>query len=244
MSTRDARPIGVALLRTLVALVCAATWVWADGTWKTPTGRTERAAKARAQQITERVKQGHVDLIFVGDSITQGWERDGKEVWEKHYGARNAVNVGIDGDRTEHVLWRLDHGNVDGIHPKLAVVMIGANNCKLRYADQIAEGMVAVVNKLREKLPETKILLLGILPTGESPNETRDRLARASELAAKVADGKNVFYLDFGKQYLAADGTLPKSLMPDGVHPNEQGYRIWAEAMEPTVVKLMGEAPK
>lgn len=122
----------------------------------------------RHESFNERAKQGDVDLVFIGDSITQGWEGAGKEAWKKHYGNRKAMNLGIGGDRTQHVLWRLDNGNIDGIKPKLAVVMIGTNNSNGNdyTADQIAEGVTAIVNKLRDKLPETKILLLAVFPRG------------------------------------------------------------------------------
>ena len=109
----------------------------------------------RHDSFNERVKQGNVDLVFIGDSITQGWENAGKNVWAEFYGKRNAVNLGIGGDRTQHVLWRLDHGNIDNIKPKLAVLMIGTNNSSTNTSEQIAAGVKAIVEKLRTKLPET-----------------------------------------------------------------------------------------
>ena len=122
----------------------------------------------RHHRFNERVTQGDVDLIFIGDSITHGWEGKGAAVWERFYGHRNAVNLGISGDRTQHVIWRLDHGNVDGIRPKVAVVMIGTNNSgKRNTAAEIVDGVTAVVAKLREKLPRTKIVVLDIFPRGE-----------------------------------------------------------------------------
>lgn len=195
----------------------------------------------RHQGFNERVKQGNADLLFIGDSITHGWEGEGKAIWDAYYGDRNAVNLGIGGDQTQHVLWRLDHGNIDGISPKLAVLMIGTNNFKSNTAEEIAEGITAIVAKLRTKLPNTKVLILAIFPREEKPGETRDKLAQASAIASKAADGENVFYLDIGKAFLDEDGTLPKSVMPDFLHPNAEGYRLWAEAIEPVVARLMGE---
>ena len=128
--------------------------------------------------MNARVKQGNVDLIFIGDSITHGWEEAGKDVWQKFYGKRNAVNLGIGGDQTQHVLWRLDHGNIDGISPKLAVIMIGTNNAGSgQQPEQIAEGIKAIVEQLRAKLPETKILLLAIFPRGA---DNKIRFARST----------------------------------------------------------------
>ena len=118
----------------------------------------------RHESFNERVKKGNVDLLLIGDSITQGWESSGKAAWEKYYTPRNAVNLGIGGDRTQHVLWRLDNGNVEGISPKAAVLMIGTNNSGTNSPAQIAEGVEAVVKKLRTKLPKTKILVLAIFP--------------------------------------------------------------------------------
>jgi beta-glucosidase len=194
------------------------------------------------EAINKRVGEGNVDLIFVGDSITARWAGEGKDVWNKYYAKRNAANLGIGGDKTQHVLWRLEHGNVDGISPKLAVVMIGTNNSKNDTAEDIAAGIKAIVEKLEEKLPHTKVLLLAIFPRNEKPGAPqRETNAKASKLASSLADDKKVFYLDIGDRFLAADGTLSRDIMPDSLHPNAKGYEIWAEAIEPTVAKLMGE---
>ncbi len=200
------------------------------------------------EKINARVKQGHVDLIFIGDSITHFWtsegywKNDGTEVWNKFYGKRNAVNMGVRGDWTQHVLWRLDHGNIDGIAPKLAVLMIGTNPIGTDLPEDIAEGVKAIVEKLRAKLPQTKVLLLGLLPRGETQEDRfRQLTAKTNEIISKLADGKTVFYLDIGPKFLNADGTLDKEILPDLVHPNAKGYEIWAAAIEPTVAKLMGE---
>jgi beta-glucosidase len=222
----------------------------------------------RHEKINERAKQGDVDLVFIGDSITDGWQsggaRGGKEVWEKYYGNRKAMNAGIGGDRTQHVLWRLENGNIDGLHPKLAVIMIGTNNSNGHdnTAEEIAEGIKAIVAKVREKLPKTKILLLAVFPRGEVPKITddmsdedrakaekkrdttlaqREKNAKASQLASQVADDKMVFYMDIGPKFLDADGMLTKDIMPDYLHPNAKGYEIWAAAIEPKVAELMGE---
>ncbi|MEX2176301.1 MAG: platelet-activating factor acetylhydrolase IB subunit [Pirellulaceae bacterium] len=194
----------------------------------------------RHESFNERVKKGNVDLIFIGDSITQGWEGGGEKVWEEFYGERNAVNLGIGGDRTQHVLWRLDNGNIEGIKPKLAVLMIGTNNSSSNTSEQIAAGITAIVEKLRTKLPETKVLILGVFPRGENKdNANRKVNAGANEIVKKLADDKHVFYLDIGGKFLAEDGTLSREIMPDLLHLNEKSYRIWAESIEPQVKKLM-----
>jgi lysophospholipase L1-like esterase len=196
----------------------------------------------RHDTINAHVKPGDAQLLMIGDSITQGWEGNGREVWQKYYGNRHAVNLGIGGDRTQHVLWRLDHGNIDGIHPKLAVLMIGTNNSGRNTPEQIAAGVRAIVEKLRTSLPTTKVLVLAIFPRGK---DEQDRLRKVNEAAneqiAKLADGQNVFYLDIGKKFLNEDGTLSREIMPDLLHLSPRGYEIWASSIEPTVVRLMAE---
>ncbi|MFA6177256.1 MAG: GDSL-type esterase/lipase family protein [Phycisphaerae bacterium] len=181
---------------------------------------------------------------MIGDSITHGWEGSGKQMWDKYYAPRNAVNMGYGGDQTQHVIWRLQNGEIENIKPKLAVLMIGTNNSNGEEytAEQIADGISAIVCQLRTKLPETKVLILAIFPLGESkisPQITKNH--NASKLASKIADNKTIFYLDINKKFLNKKGVLTKEIMPDLLHPNEKGYQIWAEAVEPTIAKLMGE---
>jgi lysophospholipase L1-like esterase len=208
----------------------------------------------RQASFNERVKQGaekgDIGMLFIGDSITQGWEGEGKGVWAEFYAKRNAVNLGIGGDRTQHVIWRLRNGNLAGLAkpkagaaPKVAVVMIGTNNSNGsdNSAEEIAEGVQTIIAELRTGVPETKVLLLGIFPRGEKPNPQREKLAAVNERIAKLDDGKNVFYMDIGKVFLAEDGTLPKDIMPDFLHLSAKGYRLWAEAIEAKVKDLLGE---
>ena len=182
-------------------------------------------------------------VIFIGDSITQGWEGDGKDVWARHYQKRNALNLGIGGDRTQHVLWRLDHGNIDGLKPKAAVVMIGTNNSngEDNTVSQIADGVAAIVRKLRERLPDTKVLLLPIFPRSENPSPQRGKVLQVNQIIQKLADEKTVYWIDFGHRFLAADGTIPRELMPDYLHLSPKAYEIWAQAIEPRLAAVLGE---
>ena len=200
----------------------------------------------RNDAVNERVKQGNVDLLLIGDSITHGWENTGKKYWDQYYAPRNAVNMGFSGDRTQHVLWRLDHGHLEGISPKLAVLMIGTNNSNGNdnTAEEIADGIIAICKTIRTKCPQTKILILAIFPRGPEPSDQRDKNAKASLLASKIADGKMVHYLDINDKFLTKDGFLSMKVMPDYLHPNEAGYKIWAEAIELKVAELMGEKPR
>ncbi len=196
----------------------------------------------RHESFNARVGQGNVDLIFIGDSITQGWEGRGKQVWAKFYGKRNAVNLGISGDRTQHVIWRLDNGNVKDISPKAAVIMIGTNNSGSNTPEQIAEGVTVIVKQLKEKLPKTKVLLLAVFPRGENRSDKRRQVnEKANAIFSKLADGKTVHYLDIGPKFLEDDGTLTREIMPDLLHLSEKGYTIWAESIEAKVAELMGE---
>lgn len=207
-----------------------------------PVPRTGNWMK-RHESMNKRVAQGNVDLIFIGDSITQGWEGKGRNVWTKHYGKRNAVNLGIGGDRTQHVIWRLDNGNLYNISPKLAVIMIGTNNSGSNTPEQIADGITKIVQQLRTKTPKTKILLLGIFPRGATPDVPRRQVnEKTNAIVSKLADGERVFYLDIGKHFLEDDGTLSREVMPDLLHLSEKGYTIWAESIESKVAELMGES--
>ncbi|MBN2456213.1 MAG: hypothetical protein JXB29_06740 [Sedimentisphaerales bacterium] len=197
----------------------------------------------RHNLVNERVSKANADLIFIGDSITQAWEVNGKDVWAKYYDHRSAVNLGFAGDRTQHVLWRLQNGNIDGISPKAAVIMIGTNNSNGNdnTAEEIADGIIAICKLVRKELPKVEILLLGIFPRGQGPSEQREKIARANDIASKIADGKMIHYLDIGQSFLGPDKTISGDIMPDYLHLTEKGYEIWAQAMEPKLAELMGE---
>lgn len=201
--------------------------------------------KDRHAKMNKRVAQGNVDMLLIGDSITHGWESGGKKVWDEYYAPRNAVNLGIGGDRTQHVIWRLDNGNIKGISPKLAMLMIGTNNSGDNSPEEIADGVKVIVEELRAKLSKTKVLILGIFPRG--PNDADPRRIvnmKANKIIAKLADGDMVSYLDIGDKFLAADRTLSKKVMPDLLHLTPASYKTWAETVEPAVAKIMGPLKK
>jgi lysophospholipase L1-like esterase len=200
----------------------------------------------RHEGFVKIAQAGGVDLLFLGDSITDFWRNRGSNVWNHYYGVRHAANFGISGDRTQHVLWRIDNGELDGIKPKVVVLMIGTNNTGKEWdgsprntVPETITGVQAVVARIRAKLPDTKILLLGIFPRGTLDDPQRAEVALINTVIAKLDDGNLVRYLDIGPQFLEADGTLPKSIMPDLLHPNERGYQIWADAMEPTLAAML-----
>jgi beta-glucosidase len=235
------KSLSALLLSTVLTFTTLTTF--ADHSAVTPAPRGDQGWKTRAELLNKRVKETpDAQLLFIGDSITQGWEGGGaKEIWDKFYGNRKAVNIGIGGDRTQHVLYRLQNGNLDGIKPKAAVVMIGTNNSngEDNTPGQIAEGIRAIVKELRAKQPQMKILLLGIFPRSENFTPQRGKITQINQVIQKLDDGKNVFYLDIGHHFLADDGTLPGEIMPDYLHLSAKGYQIWADAIEPKLAELL-----
>ena len=210
-----------------------------------PVPRTETNILARQALVLQRAKEapGDYDIEFIGDSITQGWEGRGANVWQKYYGSRKVINFGVSGDRTQHVLWRFNQGQLTGIKAKVAVVMIGTNNSgKGRNADEeILAGVQAIVQQIRIRQPDTKIILLGIFPRGHAFNDQRGTLLQVNQALARLDDGANIFYMDLGSKFIDNDGTISKNIMPDYLHPNEAGYQIWAAAIEPKLKELLGE---
>lgn len=232
----------------------AMRWIWRDypgvhyNRSAMPLRRTGKKAVSwwmlrHEGKLAELEAKKQVDLLMIGDSITHSWENAGRSVWDKFYSDRNAFGIGFSGDQTEHVLWRLQNGEMDGISPKVAVVMIGTNNTReMRSAANTAAGIERIVDEVMLRSPNTKILLLGIFPRGEQPSdEKRMRNAEINQLIKQKADEEHVWYLDIGDRFLDEDGVLHKSVMHDFLHPGTAGYQIWAEAMEPLLKQLLGE---
>lgn len=195
-----------------------------------------------ADAKTIKEKGGKIDLLFIGDSITQGWEKEGVPVWEKHYARRNAFAIGFGGDRTENVLWRLQHGAVENMSPKLVVMMIGTNNTGHRHENPAttAAGIKNLLNELQQRLPQSKILLLAVFPRDEKPDGQLRQINNGVNMIIKdYADNKKIFFADINSAFLTKEGVLPETIMPDLLHPNEKGYELWAKALEPHLQKLL-----
>ena len=204
----------------------------------------------KAQQTAEL--KNDIQILFVGDSITHFWERNaqadsrgigGSVTYKKYFGNYRMLNIGYSGDRTEHTLWMINESKLlDNIKPGLAVVMIGTNNIGHKTAGPAATaaGIKLVVESLRKKLPETRILLFGVFPRGAKPdNPFRKQISEINSTICKFADNENVFYCDITLKLLEKDGTLSKNIMPDYLHPGEAGYEIWAQAIMPYVQKFV-----
>ena len=202
------------------------------------------AATNRQALVLQRAKEnpGNYDIEFIGDSITQGWETKGSNIWAQYYGKRKVINMGVGGDRTQHVLWRFENGQLDGIKAKVAVVMIGTNNSNKDDNSEadILDGVVAIVNQIRQRQPDTKIILMGIFPRGKTFSTQRGKILQVNQALAKLDDGKHVFYIDIGSQLIESDGSISTDMMKDYLHPGEAGYKIWADAIEPKLKELLG----
>ena len=227
-------------LGSVLALVLAAP-VSAQEPKANPAVKPLNRDIARHKQFLEIVAKGNADVIFVGDSITQGWESNGKKVWEENFTPLKAVNLGIGGDQTGHVIWRITEGKeLEPINPKVAVMMIGTNNMGAHTAEDIAGGVKAIVEELHKQKPQMKILVLGIFPRSpKADDKIRDKIKTANAIIAKLDDGKTVFYKDIGKEFLDKDGVLEKKIMPDYLHLSPEGYAIWATAIKDDLAKLL-----
>ena len=194
-----------------------------------------------------RAKQGKVDLLFLGDSIMAWWNSgngEGKgaiEIWDRHYAPRHAANFGIAGDRVQNLLWRIENGELEGIKPKVVAVLIGTNNVWADTPAEVAEAIGTVVKRLRKKLPESKVLLLGIFPRGRRHDAVRERNRAVNERLSRLDDGAFVVYRDLGSIFTEPDGSISSEIMPDALHLSRKGYRIWADAMEPTLQAMLSE---
>jgi lysophospholipase L1-like esterase len=206
--------------------------------------------KDRHDRFVQRAQKGDVDVLFLGDSITQGWEGNGREAWKEHFAPLKAANFGIASDQTQHVLWRITEGKeLEGIHPKVAVLMIGTNNVGGNSAEQIAEGIAAIVKELRLQRPDMQILLLGVFPragtriakdaTEAKPDQLQPKIKQINQRIARLDDGRKVHYLDIGDKFLEPDGSLSKAIMPDYLHLSKKGYERWARAITPPLAKML-----
>src|SRR2546428_5186462 len=201
----------------------------------------------RHKGFLEIAQRGNIELLFVGDSITDwfsnprgGQPAAGLEVWNANFGPFKPANFGIAGDTTQGVLWRMQNGELEGFKAKLIVLMLGTNNINRNPADEIVDGDRLIIEEFKKRQPQAKVLLLGIFPRNADPaNPLRVTIKEINSKLAKLADNNKVFYMDIGDKFLTADGTLTTEIMADGLHPTAKGYQIWADAIIDKVKMLM-----
>jgi lysophospholipase L1-like esterase len=200
----------------------------------------------RHRAIVERNQQVKPDILLLGDSITHFWGGEpsdararGPVSYQKYFGAYKVTNIAYGWDRTENVLWRLRHGEVDGIRPRVVMVMIGTNNMNINTTEEIAAGVTAICEELHLRLPQAKILLIGIFPRGGKADASRDKIAAVNMELAKLHGTRNITYMDIGKVFVEADGSIAAAVMNDYLHPTEAGYERWGEAIAPILKKLL-----
>jgi lysophospholipase L1-like esterase len=223
-------------------LRCAAFDSWPPAA---PEPREAQEAVATFNRINEAVKNQPYRVLFLGDSITERWELPrwgAKAVWDANMAPRGVLNAGVSGDRTEHLRWRLDHGNLDGPTPRGVVLLIGTNDLGHgRPPTVAAEGIRATLVQLRQKLPNTRILLLGLWPRGAGPG---DRLRRetieVNRLIATCGDNGTVVYADIGGALLEPNGTLRQNVSPDLLHFTGAGYQRIVPQLDPLIDRLVG----
>lgn len=202
-------------------------------------------------ELLERAKRGNIDLYFEGDSITRRWEGEvrHKENWDQNFRGWKAASFGAGGDRTQHVLYRIENGELDGVNPKVIVLLIGTNNLgsvpvegsDAALVEDITKGIKACLNALRQRAPKARILLMGITP--RNTNGTTDLIPTIDQInsrIAKFADGKTIKYLNLNDQLADKDGKLHDGMAEDGLHLTNKGYQVWADAMKPILIEWLG----
>jgi lysophospholipase L1-like esterase len=198
--------------------------------------------KPQAEQVRAAAHAAKdAKVVFIGDSITSLWAKQ-PTLWNERYGKYHAVALGIPNDSTRQLLWRIQQGEVDGLSPKVVVLMVGVNNLWTPTVETswIADSIGKIVRELRTRLPKTKVLVLGILPTQHDANfPLRGRVKAINARIAHLDDGKMIRFLDMGDKFLEPDGTLSSEVMPDYIHPAEKGYRIWADTMQPLLEEML-----
>ena len=238
----------------LAAALAACTWLgpacaseplhcgrFAQETLPSPIPQKGMHALDRAEEITRAVKSAAYVVLFFGDSLTEHWD---STVWAQSLAPRGALNAGVGGDRTDHLLWRLMNGNLEGLPPKAVVLLIGTNDLGFgRSPELAADGIRANLETLRHHLPETSILLLGLLPREESPTASlRAATTRVNQLVHDCADDQHIFFADIGDVLLDSDGRLTAAISPDRLHFTARGYSLLASRLDPELDRLLGAA--
>ena len=189
-------------------------------------------------RYVEKVQKGECDFLLIGDSVTGGWNEDKRTSYLQAYcGSARIMNLGVGGDMVQNVLWRLDNGELEHIQPKAIMLLIGINNAGKDTPEEIAKGIQAILQLLKQKQPQAKVLLMGIFPSDIS--EIKEKIKKTNQLIAKFDDGKNIRFLDIGEK-LAPGGVVAQTVYNGPIHLKSPGYAIWAEAVKPLALELLG----
>lgn len=201
-----------------------------------PTERAEDWWQQRHQQKRSELQKVNqpIEILFLGDSITHDWEAEGEQFWQQHFAHRHAINLGFAGDRTEHLLWRIQNSKLEQLSPQWIVLLIGTNNAghRLDPPEDIATGVQVILEELQHRLPSSKVLLMAIFPRSRNTNKPmRQRVDATNTLIKEFADGTHIHWLNINEQFLTADGILLESVMADLLHLNHSQYDLWARAV-------------
>lgn len=254
MSTRSRvnRSFATVLAATAMVLGAAATGCTAGEpsapAADQPVQRTDKNSVLAHEQLVAKARHGGIDVYFLGDSITRRWGAtdypDFLAHWRKSFHGWNAGNFGWGGDTTQNILWRIQNGELDGVNPKVIVVLAGTNNVGYEPGDaakaaDIAKGVAAIVDTCRAKAPSATIILMAIFPRNDSGHAMPTITAINADLA-KLADGRAVRFLSINDRLAAPDGTLREGVTVDKLHLSSEGYQIWADALKPVLTELLG----
>ena len=213
-----------------------------------PSARTDRNSQIAHEQLLEKARRGKIDVYFLGDSITRRWGGtdypDFLANWKQNFFGWNAANFGWGGDTTQNILWRLENGELDGVNPKVIVLLAGTNNVGREPGDaakvaDIAKGIKAIVDLCRKKAPRAKIILMAIFPRNDNV-AVLPTINGINENIARLADGKQIRFLSINDQLADRNGLLFDGVAVDKLHLTLKGYQIWADALKPILRKLLG----
>ena len=214
----------------------AGPWIAAPRPWSADAWRGQHDA------FVARARQGGVDVLFLGDSIVAFFVTRGSAVWQREIAPLGTVvDFGIEGDRTQFVLWRARNGELDGTNARVVVLMIGTNNLAGATPENVARGVAAILDTVREKLPNAIVVLNAILPRGTPDDPLRAKLADVNARLAALADGRHVRWLDASGGFVDAQGAIDPALMPDRLHPSPAGYEVWAAALRPVLLESLSK---
>lgn len=241
-------------MKFLLACFATASLIWAQA--DRPAPRADRNSQIAHEQLLAKAKQGRIDIYFEGDSITRRWGATDYpqllENWKTNFFGWNAADFGWGADRIENILWRLENGELDGVRPKVIVLLAGTNNVGARVpadvdraVEEITAGLRALVRVIQSKAPEAVIVLTGIFPRNDNP-AVMPVIDRINENLAKLADGRGTRYLNVNDKLAGPDGRLHDGMMNanDKLHPTVQGYQVWADALRPIFTELLGPPAK